>query len=254
MPEWQNHRASARRAFVIAPYAPTFRMTLAPAVPSRCPRGDVEARSCAVFTDHWRARKTGPAHPLLVARCRVHRVAFTVYPPAHVPYGRQRLVFNDVLPASPMAMEPGSSPPETLLDAAVDAAQGKAWARDDGETGGRRHRTQRRHIRRLEALCGLDPGLSDAERLTIAEVLGVSAMTLMEGVGAVAAQPGYQTRGSAIMRVVEAAARRGRLAERLSVSGHLAGLWGRPRVWDAAVGQLWTPFSGVGTRPPPGRK
>jgi hypothetical protein len=43
---------------------------------------------CHLWVDHQRARKTGPCFQLTVVHCGLHRRAFTLYPPGHVPYGR----------------------------------------------------------------------------------------------------------------------------------------------------------------------
>jgi len=52
-----------------------------------CPFGE----GCRVRHHDVRERKTGPGIALAVCRCEVHERYFTVYPPGHVPYGRQRL-------------------------------------------------------------------------------------------------------------------------------------------------------------------
>jgi hypothetical protein len=52
-----------------------------------CPFGE----GCRVRPHAVRHRKTGPRIALTVCRCEVHGRYFTVYPPGHVPYGRQRL-------------------------------------------------------------------------------------------------------------------------------------------------------------------
>ena len=61
-------------------------------MPMRCPYFVQGGPECSVGHHHCRQRKTGPRHPLEVARCRVHGKAFTLYPPGHRPYGRQAVV------------------------------------------------------------------------------------------------------------------------------------------------------------------
>jgi hypothetical protein len=72
-----------------------------------------------------------------VVRCRTHAGAFTLYPPGHVPYGRQAV--------EPLAPDGGrllgertegepNDPLEQqlaggLFDAALDAAAGRCWSR-----------------------------------------------------------------------------------------------------------------------------
>lgn len=60
---------------------------LRPVGVGECPFGE----GCRVRHHDVRERQTGPQIGLAVCRCEVHERYFTVYPPGHVPYGRQRL-------------------------------------------------------------------------------------------------------------------------------------------------------------------
>ena len=93
-----------RRAFVVAEYveeAGRWR----PVGVEECPFGE----ACRVLQHDVRQRKTGPAVPLVVYRCAVHRRFFTVYPPGYAPYARQRLA-----PLSSKKQVVGAESPEAL--------------------------------------------------------------------------------------------------------------------------------------------
>lgn len=74
------------RPFVSAPYVEEDGRWRPVAV-KECPYGE----GCRITGHGFRHRKSGPGHPLAVKRCQVHERYFTVYPPGHVPYGRQRI-------------------------------------------------------------------------------------------------------------------------------------------------------------------
>lgn len=54
----------------------------------RCPLAAV-GETCKLERHSFRNRKTGPRFALRVLNCATHGCYFTVYPPGHVPYGRQ---------------------------------------------------------------------------------------------------------------------------------------------------------------------
>ena len=91
------------------------------ALPERCLLSlDGAVGTCRVSEAFWRDRLTGPRHPLLVVRCRTHGVAFTLYPPGYVPYGRVPVVCR---------VDDGSDVDRTgsLLGAALAASGGESW-------------------------------------------------------------------------------------------------------------------------------
>lgn len=187
-------------------------------------------------------------------RCLAHQRAFTLYPPGYVPYGRERVAW-----ASPDGRPVHTEGDDgayrgTTFDAALDGAIGEAWPRTCKDKGSdeRRWTTQGRRIERSTRLVGVAPDLSDALRLALAEALGVEALLLHDGAAAIGLAPGYRSRGASVAAVLDRLVSGPVAAERLCVAGHLAGLWGRPRVWDAAARQLRTPLRGLDTPPPPG--
>lgn len=203
---------------------------------------------------HWRPRVTGPRHPLVVARCAVHEVAFTLYPPGHYPYGRVPLAH-----LAPDGSAVRSAVFEgTLFAAALDAAQGCAWERSipawsDAEldptlqvSGG--WSTQQRRLCLALRILGLDGDVPAAPQHAIATALHVDTLELRDAARAIDASPGYRTRGQAVQAVVEARPVEQQLP-RLLVAGHLAGLWGQPWSWRRGALRPMGPFRVWGTPP-----
>jgi len=187
-------------------------------LPAYCPKG-ADGSTCRVSTHSKRERKTGPAHPLVVARCRCHGVFFTLYPPGHVPYGRAR-----VAPAE--ARGPDRWRP-TQFAAALSAARGEpAWSRKpDGKPG---WRTQRRHIARAAGMLGLTCPCRQAER--VAGVLGAGVLAHARARAQYAAAAGFRQRAQAVVGVLDALAPGGTL-ERVLAAGHAAGTLPEPWIW-----------------------
>jgi hypothetical protein len=253
-------RAFALRPFIVATYSVDVRGEFVPEIPLVClgggnsgPAGSNGMESCSIGLHHRRSRKTGPGFPLFVVRCRTHGVAFTVYPPGHVPYGRVAVAPVDVggrplcapvepdrLASLPVRAGPDPAKEElarrpmawgvTLFRAVEDAANGVSWPRSEGD-GFEVWRTQRRRIALSAALLGLtevhgkaaaDPGL-----------LGVPALTRLEAGAAYARAEGYRGRGRAVMPVLRELESCGaRTLELVLAAGYSAGVWGRPRRWD----------------------
>jgi hypothetical protein len=188
---------------------------------------------------------------LTVLYCKVHERGFTLYPLGHVPYGRQRVAPVDLegratgVPGRPLHWR------WTLFDAALDAADGDPW--DRASAGGSRWwwSTQGRLLSRCLDLVGVAPGQELDQRHGLAEILGVDTLVLLEGVAAIWAQPGYRSRGRAVVNVLEAIPRHS-ILDRVLRAGHLAGCWGPPLRWESELGVLRPlEFSSSGTDPPP---
>ncbi len=120
-------------------------------MPDRCLlNGEGNAEDCRIGGGFWRARSTGPRHPLRVVRCRTHNVAFTLYPEGYLPYGRM-----------PVLSEPDEAgeidTKASLVGAAIAADKGQHWPEEliDDEQGPV-GRIQRRRIKRLGMLIGFD--------------------------------------------------------------------------------------------------
>jgi len=147
-----------------------------PALPDTAPCQGRDGKACRLVCDHYRPRKTGPRFPVLVVCCRVHGIAFTLYPPGHVPYGRAPIA--PVAPdGSPWAGTGESHPfAGTLFDAALDAAAGEAWPADFDDAhptcnAKPRFGTQLTHLARACELTGV--GLAPERRELCTQVLAV---------------------------------------------------------------------------------
>jgi hypothetical protein len=213
-------------------------------VPARgpCWRDDAP---CAVTLDHERRRKTGPPFGwVAVMRCSKHRLAFTAYPPGHVPYGRVPLVA--LAPDGTELVEGGSS----ALGALADARAGTVWPRDNAPENLGVETTQRRRVEEAATLLGLSAGVTPK---FAAAVLHFPEGRIVEVARRLAESRDLGATGCAVMNLVEALARRGGrwLVDRFAVLGHLAGWWGRPWRWvvrDARLVGLGEQFWPRGTR------
>jgi hypothetical protein len=249
-------RPLARRSFIVTPYTVGSGGVLVPVMPQQCIAvgDDCGGQHCRIRIQHWRPRKTGPGYPLLVAKCRTHGVAFTLYPPGHVPYGRVAMAPVD-LAGRPLEAaaeedepldrfsdkpEPSQSVPlawrTTLFGAAQDAADGQSWPRRNS-TGPGSWRTQGRWILLGALLLGLTGGLE--ERAAQQGLLGVSELTRRDAATAYAAAPGYRERGQAVTRpLVELEQAGSLMLDWLLFAGCVARRWGSPRRCDPGSGQL----------------
>jgi hypothetical protein len=210
-----------------------------------------------LVVDHLRERKTGPCFALTVMRCRVHRLAFTLYPPGHVPYGRLAVApvaadGSEERMAGDEATRSLSRWQRTVMRAALDAAEGHAWprcSRPEGDLGG--WASQGRGLDFSERLLGVSSVLDESRRLRVASALGLPALVLREQAARMNGG-GYRARGEAVVRVLGELERRGAcVLAPLLRAGHEAGLWGAPLQWEAARRVLRPlAFPASGTRPP----
>ncbi len=241
MDPWHALRPRARVSFIITPYQPDEHGVLRPSVPDRCRGVPDDGPPCDLRVHHWRERKTGPEFPLLVMECRTHGVAFTLYPPGHVPYGRCPVAPVDLqgrplCTADEHGREATLSWEQTLFGAALDGAHRKAWPRRNGlpEQQGC-WRTQGRRIRQL----GQIVGLVDAGDNPMLGPLGVSALGLREARAAYAQAKGYKDRGRAVGTIAMELQRAScDVLDLVLAAGFASGRWGHPLRWDARQGQL----------------
>jgi hypothetical protein len=213
--------------------------------------------------------------PLTVAICRVHhRYVFTLYPWTHVPYGRWAIAPTSSSGQAIRSEDPREAWGTTVFKAAIDADAEEPWSRgyteqEEQRDIARKQRkqapiprrtkgpdknawsTQERILALVLCVLGLAPTLSANDRQRIATTLVVPALTLIEGAARIVSAPGYLTRGHAIRAVLDGIPL-DQAPRRLLVAGYLAGVWGRPMVWEAATGSLrdLTPFRRSGTDPP----
>lgn len=227
--------ARARLPFATTAYEANKDGALRPVLPSRCvfARG---AETCSMFVGHDRPRKTGPRFPIAVVGCSAHpHRRYTLYPPGHVPYGRE-----PVAPCSPSGGllrdgAPGEPVWEaTLFAAAVDAAGGERWPSDSPAGDPRRRRTQGRRLELAGWLVGVHAEIADAARERIATRLGVPTLRLRSA--AREWTKSWTMRGAAVLAVLLAVSVDGALLDRILAAGALGGLWARPRRWDAVRG------------------
>lgn len=245
-------RPADARVFVVAAYHEDDSGRPAPDAPECCPRGG-DGDECATARHKWRSRKTGPRHPLLVMKCRPHRVHFTIYPPGHVPYGRVPLV--QLAPDGSELGDDGdiaSRFADTYFEAGPDAARGDAWARECPGGTDRWWSTQLRRLRRACRVTGVEPELPPGLRERLAEVLDVDGAVLAAAVAGIEADGGYRARGRAVVSVLGALGPTWPTWWRLAEAGWLAGVWRRPVYASRGTPALLpTPFRAAVARSPP---
>ncbi len=211
--------------------------------------------ACRVGPDHWRPRKTGPRFALQVMHCHSHGLAFTLYPPGHVPYGRRL-----VAPVSPdgqlMHPAPGTDRVQgfrgTVFDAAIDLAEGSRWPRTWERAAaepGHEHTTQWRWIHRLARLIGVAPALSERTRHAVARALGIPTLVMREQ----ARSATDLTRiACAIVALLSHLPQGPTVLTALLASGAEVGLWGQVERWDPTHRVLRSiAVPSGGTRDPP---
>jgi hypothetical protein len=168
---------------------------------------------------------------LTVAACHAHGIRFTLYPPGYGPYLRQPML--QVAPdGAPAAGGEHGEFSDTVLEAAVDAKVGRAWARTSEDKSDSREGSwgkQGRHLEFASRLVGVARDLTDAVRETIAAVLSVGTLVLREHANA----QGYRAIGSAVCDVLDRLRGGPRRAWQLLLCGHLVGRFGAPWQWDA---------------------
>jgi hypothetical protein len=234
-------RPRARVSFIIAPYQPDDHGMLRPLVPDQCHRGADDGQRCDLHVHHWRERKTGPEFRLLVMECRTHDIAFTLYPPGFVPYGRCAVAPVDLQGqplhvAGEQGREATLSWEQTLYSAALDAARRQPWPRsnDGGQQLGC-WRTQGRRIAQLGRIAGLT-GEGDSPMVG---PLGISLLGQREARTAYAQAKGYEQRGRAVRLIaVELQNASCDVLELMLAAGLGCGQWGSPLRWDAGTAQL----------------
>lgn len=220
---------------------------------------------------HRRERKTGPAHPVVVAECLTHGVAFTLYPPGFVPYGRAAIVPVDdegelvrsgepsdgMAEGEPEGEQAGSDKSEddtdadredepltasltaplawelTLFRAAQDGARGEPWPRSGAEVGAcGSWRTQGRRIVMAAELLGL---VGQRQASALIGPFGISALAHRDASAAYHQAAGYQSRARAVVVPLAELGRAGcRLLDPVLAAGFAAGLWGRAWRWNVS--------------------
>ncbi len=231
----------ARRHLVVTPYEVDGENKMVPQFPDTCPLGLKDGRACRLFLDHWRSRKTGPCFPLTVLRCRAHETAFTLYPPGHTPWGREK--WAPVAPdGAALASGGGASRfQDTYFEAALVAAEGIVWAKEkelDEDFRNPNFITQQCHLERALRLLGLNGDC--AWREAFAQTLCIPGQKLHEAAQAVIKWPSdLIALGRAVRDVLtDIPVVLGGLFERLAACGAAVGLWPPLHVWQPYLRQL----------------
>lgn len=228
----RRRQSRARLPFATTTYRADEAGVLRPQLPSRCLYA-TRAQRCRIVVDHYRFRKTGPCFPLAVVGCSVHSPRrYTLYPPGHVPYGRQPVA--PYSPSGELLVDAASRQPPweaTLFAAALEAAKGEAWPSESLCDDPRRRRTQGRRLQRAGRLVGVHPKLRERVRERIATRLRVPTMELLRGVRGWAGS--WKSRGEAVLAVLLAIPIQASLGYRMLAAGASSGLWAGPRQWDA---------------------
>lgn len=229
-----------RRPFVVTPYRTGSDGRIQPQMPDLCPHG-LGGGGCRISVHHERFRKTGPTYPLAVARCATHGVGFTLYPPGYAPYQRQPVL--QLSPEGKAIHGPDDGSDDrgrddgersdfdaTLFEAAMDARVARAWARDSDESVPERWwSTQGRHLTRAARLVGVAVELADSARRSVATLLSVDTLELLERAKS---GRGYRRIGEAICAILGQLRGGPRRLMQLLQSGHVSGDWGESFHWD----------------------
>lgn len=206
--------------------------------------------------------------------CKTHKIAFTLYPPGHRPYGRKAVV--PLAPDGGRPLGAGAEEEDRLraelaggmFDAALDAASGRLWDRcsrrytragersvgrevEDGDGEDRYRSTQERQLGKCVELVGVAQDQDEALREEVAGLLGVGRMLLVEQARRIDLGAGPGIRGEVVCAVLRAMPK-GMRYERLVACGRAVGLWGETLHWDPGLGvPRRLPFRIAGTRAPP---
>ncbi|MFQ5601074.1 MAG: hypothetical protein ACE5G2_11045 [Candidatus Krumholzibacteriia bacterium] len=238
MEDYHEIESRGQRAFMVTRYVFTAQGRMVPEMPAWCVRGS--RGGCRLRIDHFRERKTGPCFPLAVIVCAMHRFAFTLYPPEHVPYGRVAVAPVDI--AGAVIVERDEEGGErvawelSLFRAAVDAAAGLAWQRGSRWADPRRWRTQGRHLTVGARLLGIAGEIGKRKREQMARLLGVALLVVSSAAETYRTAVGYQARGWAVVDVLTELNGHGPLGDRMLAAGAAVGLWGAPSRWDPGGG------------------
>jgi hypothetical protein len=230
----------ARRHFVVTPYEPDGDQLL-PQLPDTCPLEAQDGRSCRLFQDHFRERKTGPAFALCVMRCRTHAIGFTLYPPGYTPWGRKPWVREGIVTKVEDEVEdPTEGFRNTYFEAAFDAAEGFFWPREktsDSDFAMPSDLTQECHLSRAIRLLGMNQ--EPSQREIFAQLLRLPGQILNEAARIVGQAPHRADLGRAVCTVLAALpSTLSCVFESLAISGAAVGLWPPPHVWRPALRRL----------------
>jgi hypothetical protein len=226
----------SQRPLVTSPYLKGKDATLRPLRPIRC-SSEFAGEDCQIKFNGSRPRKCGIGHPLVLARCKVHKVTFTVYPPGWTPFSRR---INADVSLAGFDIEGGveglESWTHTSFGAAVDAEASRIWpASSSGiKKWSLKHgiepygvaKTQRRHIAGINSLFALSTHNSEDQAKVVA-TLGVNLSVLAQESGRVRDGPEIVAEGSKGAAVLSALGKSSRrLLPGITRLGFDRGYWG----------------------------
>lgn len=233
--------------FVSSPYFPVETDgTLMCQIPDICPLGIQlgEQHTCVVSFNYRRERKTGPCIPLVIVRCLTHQVCFTIYPPGHIPYGREPLVDIALdgfqIEAESETEDAIDSFAGTLFEGALMAAQGVFYPKEGPyDLPMNCYDTQLNHIKKSALLLGIAGADQVLHHEHIAESLNIPRQFQIGQFSHIPGQPWNSIKsGQAIRQVLEIVSR-DCLFERLVSCGFMCGIWPPLYIWNAKTGSLY---------------
>ncbi|MEK6707023.1 MAG: hypothetical protein AABZ06_14690 [Bdellovibrionota bacterium] len=207
---------SFSNTFIVCEYTPDLKtgvMKLVLPATAACKEKDEE--HCDIKINGWRKRKTGPAHPLALVRCLVHKVLSIVYPPGFVPYARKKIDLSDQ--------------PSSLSWAAYEADRKNLWPKVSTKLSGVRW-TQQVHIMRMLTMFGLN--VNEGVRVKIGYILGTPSTLSLSSHLTLCAEPCRRaTFGAALVAIFNEIPKTSDLFTKLLECGQIVGLWGRHVLW-----------------------
>lgn len=212
--------------------------------------------------NHWRYRKTGPCFPILVLDCKLHGHAFTVYPLGYVPYGEVAVApvnaEGEPLFAAPSSdtsskehERAGLAWENTMFAAAVDAANGKPWRRDESlaeATCAPTWSTQQEWIATEGRVLGLAPHPPARVGEVISLQLELPRLVHLDKARDFQRERSSRKRGCIIVSILEALPHDRRILDRILACGALSEVWRPICRWDrkGIVHRFPSPGTGFG--------
>ncbi len=213
-----------------------------------CPKGRNDGEQCHISINHYRQRKTGPCFPIAVVGCYKHDFYFTLYPPGHLPYGRQPLMANLSVDGNSVTFESDSmhgsenklnSFKDSLFDAVLDAYHSKIWSKES-TTGSMepRFNTQLRKLDWASRLLGVHDALDIKQSEEIIQILNLKGQMIAESLSELKHQATAKKQGQVICQLLMMLPQTLSLFERLTEAGSVALLWPTPFFWNHVTGRL----------------
>ena len=201
-----------------------------------------QQHTCVVSFNYRRERKTGPCIPLTIVRCLTHNVNFTIYPPGHVPYGREPLTdiaLDGFQFEVALENETISNAFEgTLFDSALKASQGLFYPKQGPyELPTICYDTQLNHIKKTALLLGISATDQVSNHEHIAETLNIPRQFQI-GQSSHSTAWNYKKTGQSIRQLLEKLPR-DCLFERLASCGFICGIWPPLYIWNTETRTLY---------------